>query len=73
VHLIGNFAGNSEVMTMNDKATALRFAQSGANILRAPVALLNLNPFCPLYVVRKWDDRFNGHRDLVAKIEPKVQ
>jgi hypothetical protein len=34
-----------------------------------PVAVLNLNPFAPLYIVRHRDDRFLGDKDLVARIE----
>ena len=48
-------------------------AQSDANREGKPLAILNLNPYAPLYVIRGWDDRYEtiGHRDFVAKIEPQ--
>ena len=34
------------------------------------MAVLNLNPFSPIYVVRDCGDRFTGAIDLVARVEP---
>lgn len=52
------------------KDRAIQRAQDAANRANSPMAVLNLNPISPLYVVRDWDDRFIGSRDLVARITP---
>lgn len=49
----------------------LQSAQRAANRERKPMAVLNLNPFSPLYVVRDWDDRYTGDKVLVARVEPQ--
>jgi hypothetical protein len=46
-------------------------AQHAANREGRPMAVLNLNSYSPLYVVRDWDDSFEGDRQLVARVEPK--
>lgn len=45
-------------------------AQFAANLERKPMAVLNLNQFSPLYVIRTWSDDMEGDRHLVCKIEP---
>lgn len=45
-------------------------AQFAANLERKPVAVLNLNACGTLYVIRNWDDRMQGDRQLICKIEP---
>jgi hypothetical protein len=52
------------------KEQILKRAQLDANREGKVVAVLNLNPYSPLYVIRQWDDRYQGHRDLVAKVCP---
>lgn len=47
-------------------------AQFHANQERRAMAILNLNPYGPLYVVREWDDRMAGTRTLVEKVEPEA-
>jgi hypothetical protein len=47
-------------------------AQEDADRSGETLAVLNLNPYSPLYVIRNWRDAFEGHRELVAKITPKV-
>lgn len=47
-----------------------RKAQQEANRSNKPMAVLNLNPFGGLFVIREWDDRYLGHRDLVTRICP---
>lgn len=45
-------------------------AQGDANREGKPAAILNLNQFQPLYVIRAWDDRYIGDRQLVARVTP---
>lgn len=47
-------------------------AQFAANLEQKPMAVLNLNQFSPLYVIRDWDDRMADSRQLVCKIEPRA-
>jgi hypothetical protein len=49
---------------------AMMLAQRSADHVNQPMAVLNLNPFGALYVIREWDDRFDGDRQLVAKVMP---
>ncbi len=53
------------------KQATIELAQRTANREGKPMAVLNLNPFSPIYVVRDWDDRFTGAIDLVARIDPQ--
>ncbi len=49
-------------------------AQSDANRENKPMAVLNLNVSgAALYVVRFWDDRYQGARDLVGRVNPIVE
>jgi hypothetical protein len=52
------------------KARAIELAQRSADHVNRPMAVLNLNPYGALYVIREWDDRFDGDRQLVAKVTP---
>jgi hypothetical protein len=45
-------------------------AQFAANLEGKPMAILNLNQFSPLYVIRTWVDDMAGTRQLVCKIDP---
>lgn len=47
------------------KERIMAMAQRDANREGKPMAVLNLNQFSPLYVVRAWDERYVGHRDLL--------
>lgn len=49
---------------------AIQRAQREADRGNSPVAVLNLNPFAPLYVIRDWDDRYLASKDLVARVCP---
>ena len=61
---------------MTSKQDAIALAQRTANREGKPMAVLNLNSFSPIYVVRDWHDRFAnysglaGQRELVARIDP---
>jgi hypothetical protein len=59
--------GRSAQMTKQD---AIALAQRTANREGKPMAVLNLNAFSPIYVVRDWDNRFNGQRELVVRVDP---
>jgi hypothetical protein len=58
------------------KQATIELAQRTANREGKPMAVLNLNAFSPIYVVRDWHDRFAnysglaGHGELVARIDP---
>jgi hypothetical protein len=52
------------------KQNAIELAQRTANRDNHPMAVLNLNPFGSLYVVRDWHDDLAGNRQLVARVEP---
>jgi hypothetical protein len=43
-------------------------AHMAANDARRPMAVLNLNHFQPLYVIREWNDDFAGSRELVKRV-----
>ena len=58
---------------MNKLEQLKRRAQEQANINSRPMAILNLNQYSPLYVIRLWDDSFQGTRELVARLDPAVQ
>jgi hypothetical protein len=45
-------------------------AQRDANRNGVSMAILNLNPFNPMYVIRSWDDRFVSHRNFVKRVDP---
>jgi hypothetical protein len=47
-------------------------AQQEANRAQKPMAVLNLNRFQPLYVIREWAADMEGSPGLVYKIEPKA-
>jgi hypothetical protein len=53
------------------KTKAIELAQRTANREGKPMAVLNLNPVWPLYVVRNWDEHFIGSKDFVARVEPE--
>jgi hypothetical protein len=53
------------------KQDVIQQAQRTANREGKPMAVLNLNVFSPLYVIRDWDNRFNGQRELVVRIDPQ--
>jgi hypothetical protein len=55
---------------MKSKQATIELAQRTANREGKPMAVLNLNSFSPIYVVRDWHDRLNGHRELVTRIDP---
>lgn len=56
------------------KDKILAKAQADANRQNKPMAVLNLNVSgAPLYVVRFWDDRYQGARDLVARVNPIIE
>jgi hypothetical protein len=61
-------------MMMEQKMTALErikvTAQRDANRTGEKLAILNLNCFNPMYVIRGWNDRFANDRQLVAIVEP---
>ena len=51
------------------KAQAITRAQQIADKNGEPIAVMNFNPFSSNeFVLRTWDDRLVGHRDLVCKI-----
>jgi len=58
------------------KLSAIELAQRTANREGKAMAVLNLNSFSPLYVVRDWRDGFAnysglaGYGELVARIDP---
>jgi hypothetical protein len=52
------------------KQDVIQQAQRTANREGKALAVLNLNQFSPIYVVRDWDDRFIGQRELVTRIDP---
>lgn len=52
------------------KTRAIIQAKAAANREGKPMAILNLNPYSPLFVVREWNDKFEGSRDLLMKIYP---
>ena len=52
------------------KDQIMKRAQLDANREGKPMAVLNLNPYAPMYVIREWSDRYEGNRDLVAKVTP---
>jgi hypothetical protein len=52
------------------KQQIMQKAQQTANQLNKPVAVLNLNQFSPLYVIREWDDRYIGDKSLVGRVVP---
>jgi hypothetical protein len=56
---------------MMTKKDALDLAQRTANREGKPMAVLNLNPFNPLYVVREYDPRMLGP-DLISIIAPEI-
>jgi hypothetical protein len=53
------------------KERTLAQAQVVANHSGRTMAVLNLNPFGGLYVIRDWDDRFAGSRELVKRVDPR--
>jgi len=55
---------------MSKLERTLACAQRDADRERRPMAVLNVNQFSPLYVVRDWDDRFEGDRQLVQRVDP---
>jgi hypothetical protein len=50
------------------KERILAQAQRDANREGRPMAVLNLNPYSPLYVIREWDQRYEGSRELIARV-----
>jgi hypothetical protein len=63
---------------MNDLAKITKMAQDAANRANAPMAILNLNRYGKLYVVREWQDCYARPADpfgpnyvVVARIEPQ--
>ena len=46
-------------------------AQAEANRASAPMAILNLNRFGALYVVREWQDCYGPNYIVVARVEPQ--
>jgi hypothetical protein len=46
-------------------------AQAEADRDRVSIAILNLNPYAPLYVMRSWDARYVGTVGFVARIDPQ--
>jgi hypothetical protein len=62
---------------MKSKQDVIALAQRTANREGKPMAVLNLNSFSPIYVVRDWRDGFAnysglaGHGELVARIDPQ--
>lgn len=57
---------NAELNKVKDRA------QLAADLEKKPMAVLNLNQYSPLYVIRDWDERMAGSRQLVCKIEPRA-
>ncbi len=55
---------------MNDLHKITLMAQAAANRANAPMAILNLNLYGKLYVVREWNDCYIGSRELVARVMP---
>jgi hypothetical protein len=55
---------------MKSKQDVINLAQRTANREGKAMAVLNLNVFSPIYVVRDWNDRFAGQRELVARVDP---
>jgi hypothetical protein len=55
---------------MKSKQAAIDLAQRTANREGKSMAVLNLNSFSPIYVVRDWHDRLTGQRELVVRIDP---
>jgi hypothetical protein len=55
---------------MKSKQDVIELAQRTANREGKAMAVLNLNTFSPIYVVRDWDNRFAGQRELVARVDP---
>jgi hypothetical protein len=55
---------------MLTKERAITLAQRSANHVNRPMAVLNLNPFSPLYIIRERDNKYEDDRELVAKINP---
>jgi hypothetical protein len=48
----------------------MKQAQEQASREGRSLAVLNLNPFEPVYVIRDWDDRFAASHHLIARIDP---
>jgi hypothetical protein len=57
---------------MTTKKAAIELAQRTANREGKPMAVLNLNPFGALYVVRDYDPSMLG-RELVSIVGPQGQ
>jgi hypothetical protein len=53
------------------KERAIADAQRSANREGKAMVVLNLNQFSPLYVVRDFDTRYEGDRQLVAVVQPQ--
>lgn len=47
-------------------------AQFAADLEKKAMAVLNLNQFSPLYVIRTWADDMEGDRHLVCKVDPRA-
>lgn len=52
------------------KAITLK-AQATADREQRTVAILNLNPYSPLYVIRDYVDGMEGRPSFVAKVQPQ--
>lgn len=47
-------------------------AQRDANRTGDKLAILNLNRFNPMYVIRNWNDKFQGDPQLVMVVNPEA-
>jgi hypothetical protein len=54
------------------KERIMAMAQRDANNSGESIAVLNLNQFSPLYVCRRWDDRYQDDRRLIVKVDPET-
>jgi hypothetical protein len=53
---------------MKSKQDVIALAQRTANREGKAMAVLNLNAFSPIYVVRDWNDRHIGQRELLHEL-----
>jgi hypothetical protein len=57
---------------MNNLKSATALAQATADREGRAMAILNLNCYSPLYVVRDYDPRHDTARGFICKVEPKA-
>lgn len=55
------------------KERIIRKAQETANRERRAIAVLNLNRYSPLYVMRNWEEGLEKVGGFVAKVVPEME